>query len=148
MSDGDDPRGNDPARFAPANRRRLSGAALRTFLNLAAEWRLSRDEQLRILGFPAPSTYRGWSQRARAGVPLTLSVDTLMRISMVLGIYAGLRIICASPDEAMAWLRDRRSDPPFDGCSPINLMTEGSQERLLSVRRHLDALCADQTPLM
>lgn len=148
MSGGNDLRESDPARFAPANRRRLSGAALRTFLNLAAERRLSCDEQLSILGFPAPSTYRGWSQRARAGMPLTLSVDTLMRISMVLGIYAGLRFLCASPDEAIAWLRGGRSDPPFGGCSPIDLMTEGSQERLLTVRRHLDALCADQTTLM
>src|SRR3546814_1243839 len=74
------------SRFAPANRRRLSGAGLRTFLAIADLWSLTEEQRRLILGYPARSTYRGWVKKAREHRDITLSVDALMRISAILGI--------------------------------------------------------------
>ena len=74
-------------RFAGGNRRRLSGPGMRTFLAVADVWGLSEADRLRVLGFPGRSTYYGWVSRARAGQDLELSVDTLLRISAVLGFW-------------------------------------------------------------
>ncbi len=43
----------DPLRFAPANRRRLSGPALRTFLAIADLWKLNEGQRRLILGYPS-----------------------------------------------------------------------------------------------
>jgi hypothetical protein len=87
----------DQIRFAPANRKRLSGPGLRTFLNIADRWSLTHDQRRLILGSPSQSTYTGWCGRARRKQPLMLSVDVLMRISAVLGIHQALGVLF--PDE-------------------------------------------------
>ena len=46
----------DVSRFAPANRRRLSAPALRTFVTIADLWGLTEEQRLLVLGFPARST--------------------------------------------------------------------------------------------
>ena len=58
------------------------------------------------------------------------------------GAAVGLRTLS---NDAIARVLVARPVPVVT--SPTVLMTEGSQERLLSVRRHLDALCATQTVL-
>jgi hypothetical protein len=62
----------------PEVRRRMSGPAMRTFLNIAGAWNLSVDEQRALLGWPAPSTYHKY----KAGSVGTLSFDTLTRVSL------------------------------------------------------------------
>jgi hypothetical protein len=56
----------DKARFAPANRRRLSPPALRTFLAIADLWGLTEEQRLLVLGYPSRSTYHNWCKQARA----------------------------------------------------------------------------------
>lgn len=66
-------------------------------------------------------------------------MDELLRISVVLGIYKGLKIIFARDDEAVRWLRSPNSGPVFGGQTPLALITSGTQDALLLVRRYLDA---------
>src|SRR3546814_7030088 len=127
------------ARFAPANRRRLSGAGLRTFLAFADLWSLTEEQRRLILGYPARSTYRGWVKKAREHRDITLSVDALMRISAILGIYKGLRILFADDDEGVTWLRTPPDARILGGGPPIDLMISGTQDALLTVRRLIDA---------
>lgn len=89
------------ARFVRANRRRLSGPGLRTFLAIAALWGLTDEQRRLILGYPARSTYRAWVKKARKHRDITLSGDVLMRISAILGIYKGLRILFADDDKGV-----------------------------------------------
>src|SRR5262245_36146586 len=77
----------DQARFAPANRRRLSAPALRTFLAIADLWGLSEEERRLVLGYPSRSTYHHWAKLAREHRDITLDVDVLMRLSAVFGIH-------------------------------------------------------------
>src|SRR3954451_6739079 len=83
----------DQMRFEPANRRRLSAPGMRTFLALADLWRLTEQDRLRVLGYPARSTYHKWAKQAREHDDFTLDADVLTRISAILGIYGALRIL-------------------------------------------------------
>src|SRR5260370_18912021 len=83
----------DNSRFAPANRKRLSAPALRTFLAIADLWGLMEKERRLILGYPSRSTFHNWARIAREHGEITLDVDVLTRISAVLGIHRALGIL-------------------------------------------------------
>src|SRR5258708_8559030 len=83
----------DNSRFAPANRRRLSAPALRTFLAIADLWGLTDEQRLLILGYPSRSTYHNRGRQAPEHGAFPLHVDVLTRISAVLGIHQGLRVL-------------------------------------------------------
>lgn len=131
----------DIARFATANRRRLSGPGLRAFLAIADLWGLTEEQRRLILGYPARSTYHGWVKKARERRGITVNLDVLMRISAVLGIYKGLRILFADEDKGVEWLQRPHKARVFGGAPPIELVTSGTQDALMTVRRFVDAAC-------
>jgi hypothetical protein len=128
-----------PERFSPEHRKRLSGPGMRTFLAIANLWALNEDERRMILGMPARSTYHGWIKVARTHGLLSLDVDTLLRISIVLGVHLALGVLFATESEAVAWLRTPHAAPVFGGQPPLALVTCGTQDGLMSVRRFLSA---------
>ncbi len=119
----------------PEVRKRMSGPAMRTFLNIAAAWGLTVEEQRGLLGWPAASTFHKY----KAGDVGALSYDTLTRISLVIGIFKALHILY--PDAALAdrWVKLPNSNPLFGGAPALNLMVEGGVDGLYRVRRLLDA---------
>lgn len=129
----------DPSRFLPQNRRRLSAPGMRTFLAIADLWGLDESQRLLILGSPARSTFHKWARTAREHGEFTLDVDTLTRISAVLGIHQALGVLQASERDGVAWLRTPHKATIFGGRPPIDLLTSGTQDGLLTVRRFLDA---------
>lgn len=129
----------DAARFSPPNRRRLSGPGLRTFLAIADVWRLTEVERLLVLGGPSRSTFYGWVKAARDHQDVTLPTDTLIRISAVLGIHKSLRILFQTEHDGVEWLRGPHRSQPFGGQPPLALVTGGTQDGLMAVRRFLDA---------
>jgi len=131
--------GVDPAAADAAERRRLSGPAMRTFLNVAERWQLNEAQRLRLLGLPGRSTYYGWADRARRRAQLSLGLDVLLRISALLGVHRALRINFPSERDALAWLSAPNQGQLFGGQRPIDLLTSGTQDGLLAVRRYLDA---------
>ncbi|MEH2515329.1 hypothetical protein V1279_007448 [Bradyrhizobium sp. AZCC 1610] len=128
----------DNSRFAPANRRRLSAPALRTFLAIADLWGLTEEQRLLILGYPSRSTYHNWCKQAREHGAFTLDVDVLTRISAVLGIHQALGVLFPTEQLGVEWLRTPHNAVVFGGRPPVDLVTSGSQDGLLSVRRFLD----------
>ncbi len=135
----------DTARFAPTNRRRLSGPGLRTFLAIADRWDLTELERLLILGTPSRSTYFGWIKAARDHRELMLPTDTLIRISAILGIHQAMQILFAIDHEQAAWLKNPHRSQPFAGQPPIALIAGGTQDGLMAVRRFLGALRGGQS---
>jgi Protein of unknown function (DUF2384) len=122
-------------RAEPAIRRRLSGPALRAFLQVAKLWKLSVTEQRALLGWPAASTFHKY----KSGDHGTLAHDTLTRISLVLGIYKALQVLYPDQELADAWVRLPNSNPIFGGVPALTLMMDGGIDGLLQVRRLLDA---------
>lgn len=119
----------------PEVRKRMSGPAIRTFLNIAQAWGLSVEEQRGLLGWPPASTYHKY----KAGEVGTLSYDALTRISLVIGIYKALHILY--PDDALAdrWVKLPNSNPLFGGEPALALMIKAGVDGLYRVRRLLDA---------
>jgi len=68
-----------------------------------------------------------------------LPVDTLLRLSAVLAIHKNLRILFARAEDENAWLNSPNDAPVFAGQPPIDLVTNGTQDGLVLVRRYLDA---------
>ena len=129
----------DPTRFSPANRRRLSAPGLRTFLAIADLWGLTEEQRRLILGLPSRSTYQNWVRMVREHRDLTLDLDVLTRISAVLGIHQALGVLFGSERDGIAWLRGPHRATVFGGQPPLDLVTSGTQDGLLTVRRFLDA---------
>ena len=129
----------DVARFAPANRRRLSAPALRTFTAIADLWGLNEEQRRLILGYPSRSTYQNWCKQAREHGEITLDVDVLTRISVLLGIHQALGVLFADEHEGVHWLLRPHDAAVFGRHPPINLVTNGTQDGLMTVRRFLDA---------
>ena len=128
-----------PRDMGPSHRKRLSGPGLRSFLAIADLWGLSEKDRLAVLGQPSRSAYYGWVRKAQDGADLTLGVDVLLRISAVLGIHKALAILFLDPAEALRWLRGAHRGVPFAGQAPMALVTSGTQDGLLTLRRYLDA---------
>ncbi len=129
----------DASRFDRAHRRRLSGPALRSFLAIAELWVLNEPERLLILGLPSRSTYFAWIKAAREHHDVALATDTLIRISALLGIHNSLTILFKTEREGVEWLRGPHAAMPFGGQAPMALVTGGTQDGLMAVRRFLDA---------
>lgn len=124
----------EPASRAPSPRRQAE-AGLRAFLRISELWRLSVDEQIRLLGSPSRSTYFKWKKQGATSLPR----DVLERISYVLGIYKALQVLLPNERAADAWIRKPNSAPPFGGRSALDRMLSGNLADLYVVRQYLDA---------
>lgn len=134
----------DASRRATAYTAAHAGAALRWFdtMRRPEEWNLTIDEQIELLGGVKKRTFQNWKSQALQGEAVELSRDTLERLSLLLGIYKGLKIIAPAnrPDIARQWFNTANRDRPFNGQSPkAYLLARGSMEALYAVRRYLDA---------
>lgn len=131
----------DDTIFSVEKRREVSGPGLRTFVTLANLWKLNGDQPRKILGSPARSTYQNWVKTVQEHRDITLDYDVLVRISAVLGIYKALHILFDTEEQGVAWLRGPHKGRVFGKRPPLELMTSGTQDALLTTRRFLDAAC-------
>jgi len=122
------------AKDKAVDRRKLSGPALRTFFNIAALWQLTPDEQMKLLGLTAPSTFYKWKRNSNT----TLPRDTLERISYILGIYKALQILLPDEQAADQWIRKPNNAPIFGGRTALDRMLSGNVADLYVVRQYLD----------
>lgn len=119
----------------PKVRKQMSAPALRTFFSVAEVWQLDNEQQRALLGWPSPSTFYNY----KAGNGGLLSYDSLVRISLVLGIFKDLRILYPERGLADRWIKLPNNNPLFGGKPALVLMTEGGIDGLYQVRRLLDA---------
>lgn len=82
-------------------RGQLSPGAVRMFMKLADLWALAVDQRRALLGDISCPTYHNWN----SGKIGTLSRDQLERISLVLSIHKGLKLLFADEASAMRWLK-------------------------------------------
>ena len=119
-----------------AVRARLTPAAVDAMVRLAAIWRLSSAEICALMGDISERTWFRMKTGDWAGV---LSQDALTRVSALIGIFKGLRLLFSEPlsDE---WVRLPNKGPLYGGRRPLDAMIEGGIPAMLEVRRHIDAL--------
>lgn len=115
----------------------LSGAALRTFFNIAEAWKLTVEQQRDLLGAIPNSTFFKWKKDAGADA-VSLPKDTLERISYILGIFKSLQILLPRPEQADTWIKRENDAPLFGGKSALERMLSGNVSDLFVVRQYLD----------
>lgn len=115
------------------NPAKTAQVALSTFFNITQAWGVKADEQRVLLGSPASSTLFKWKK----GEVSKINVDTLERISYILGIYKALGILFTTREQADAWVNKRNRD--FNGETALAFMLRGKMANLSETRRYLDA---------
>ena len=113
----------------------VRGPGFRTFLFIADDWKLSKDERAGALGVDRAS-YERWTRRALSGAAVPLPLDVINRLSAVHAIYEAVEDL---PGKAVAadWLRKPNPAPSFGGRAPIALIASGDHDRMAVVRRHV-----------
>lgn len=119
----------------PEARRRLSAPAVALFLRTADVLDLKVEERLALLGGVSRQTYHNW----KSGKVASLTRDQLERISLVLGILKGLRLVFAEDQQGQRWMKAANTDVGFAGRAPLEIMTDDGLSGLHQVRRYLDA---------
>jgi hypothetical protein len=125
-----------PSLADPATRARLTPAGIDGFLKLAEIWRLTSAEACALLGDVSERTWFRMKKGERTGA---LSQDTLTRISALVGIFKGLRLLFSEPlsDE---WIRLPNKGPLYAGQRPLDVLIQSGIPKMVEVRRHVDAL--------
>ena len=117
-------------------------AALAWFAKVGPnEWSLTIKEQCVFLGGLKTRTYYRLKKAALSGQPVHLSRDVMERLSLLLGIYKGLRIITPNAPSCLAaeWFIGPNSNPAFRNQSMKDFVVErGTIDALYTVRRYID----------
>lgn len=116
-------------------REQLSGSAIKAFVKIASKWDLTESQARGLLGGIASSTFHAW--KSEPGKQ-KLSQDTLLRISLAIGIYKALHIYFGEK-WADRWVTLGNRASMFAGGAPVEYMIRQGQPGMLQVRRMLDA---------
>lgn len=119
----------------PATRRRLSPAALKGFLGIMEKWSLRDPDARHLLGGMSTGSFYALKKEPKIRM---LDQDTLMRISLILGIFKALNILY-SPKLADAWMTLPNTNPMFRGLTPLAYIVQRGQPGMVYVRQLLDA---------
>lgn len=119
----------------PKAREQLSGSAIKAFVKIAEKWGLAESQARGLLGGIASSTFHAWKSEPNKQ---KLTQDTLLRISLVIGIYKALHIYFGE-EWADRWVTLGNRGSMFAGTAPIEYMIRQGQPGMIQVRRMLDA---------
>src|SRR5260221_8932781 len=117
-----------------AERERLSPSALKAFFNIVDRWGVRDEDARALLGGLSNGPYYKWRKDPRR----TLDVDTLARISYLVGIFKALHILYGEK-LADEWVKLPNQNRVFGGRTPLEHMMLGGLPALGTVRRLLDA---------
>lgn len=118
---------------------KVGRAALEVFFNIAKKWSLTNEQQMCILGSIPKTTFYHWKKKAENKLDVTLSKDTLERISYVMGIFKALNILLPTEEAASLWIHKPNSAPLFNNLTALDKMLAGNVADLADIRRFLDA---------
>jgi bifunctional DNA-binding transcriptional regulator/antitoxin component of YhaV-PrlF toxin-antitoxin module len=116
-------------------KRRMSAAGLNAFFNIAQVWNLNIDQEMVLLGKPTRTTYLEWKKDPALA---QLNVDTLERLSYILGIYKMLQVLLPDSSSADNWIKKPNDAPLFSGKSALEKILSGKVSDLFLVRRYLE----------
>ncbi len=115
-------------------RQRLSAAAVTGFLQIMGRWRMKDPDARQLLGGISTGSYYGWKKQPKR----ILDQDTLIRISLLIGIFKALNILY-SEALADAWITLPNRNSMFRGSTPLAYMIQQGQPGMVHVRQLLDA---------
>lgn len=117
------------------DRKRLSPAAVKAFLRVADRWELNNAQASALLGVSAST----WDRIKGGKWDQPLSQDQLTRVSAIVGVLKGLRLLFAD-DMSIRWPKLPNRGPIFRRRAPIDAMIEDGIPTMLETRRLIDAV--------
>jgi hypothetical protein len=115
-------------------RERLSAPGLKAFFNIMGQWKVRDEDARALLG----GVTNGPFYEMKRNPERLLEPDRLTRISYLIGIYKGLRILHSDP-VANEWVHLPNRNPIFAGQTPLAYMVRGGLPAMQIVRRLVDA---------
>jgi hypothetical protein len=115
-------------------RERLSPSALRAFFNIMERWSVRDEDARTLLGGVSNGPYYQWKKEPER----TLDIDTLTRISFLIGIFKALNIAYGEK-LADEWIKLPNTNRIFAGQTPLAFLLSGGLPAFQVVRRLLDA---------
>ncbi|MCM2502793.1 MbcA/ParS/Xre antitoxin family protein [Aureimonas altamirensis] len=109
-----------------------AAASFRAAVRLFSRWGLT-DEQAALLLDMGLRSYRRWKTEG----PGRLGRDGKARLSNLMGIHKGLRLIFGESPRVYEWIK--APNAAFGGASALDVMLQGELTDLIRVRRYLDA---------
>jgi hypothetical protein len=119
---------------AGGGRERLSAPGLKAFFNIMGQWKVRDEDARALLG----GVTNGPFYEMKRNPERLLEPDRLTRISYLIGIYKGLRILHSDP-VANEWVHLPNRNPIFAGQTPLAYMVRGGLPAMQIVRRLVDA---------
>ena len=98
-------------------------------------WELRNADAAALFDVPLAT----WNRMKAGQFRGTLDRDKLMRASLIVGIFKGLRLLFNGPLEH-GWPGTKNTGPLYQGRSPVDFMIEGGIPAMMRVRDHVDAL--------
>jgi hypothetical protein len=123
-----------PDLAARGERERLSAPGLKGFFNIMGQWKVRDEDARALLG----GVTNGPFYEMKRNPERLLEPDRLTRISYLIGIYKGLRILHSDP-VANEWVHLPNRNPIFAGQTPLAYMVRGGLPAMQIVRRLVDA---------
>ncbi|QPZ91788.1 DUF2384 domain-containing protein [Thioclava electrotropha] len=113
------------------------GVVLKAYSRLTCAWGLSESEASGLIGIPEAV----WSGLKRSDGAPSLTEDQLLRLSASLGIYKALELYFVK-SLARSWMTRTNTGPLFLGARPVDVAIRGGLEKILEIRKYLDACLA------
>ena len=117
---------NDPQRIS---------TVVKAMVRVADAWSLKNAQASTLYDVPTAT----WSRMKAGSFKGNLDQDKMMRASLLIGIFKGLRLLFNGPLEK-GWPTQPNNGPVFLGQTPVEKMITGGIPSIMAVRRHIDAL--------
>lgn len=98
-------------------------------------WELRNSDAAALFDVPLAT----WNRMKAGQFRGSLDRDKLMRASLIVGIFKGLRLLFNGPLE-FGWPGAKNAGSPYQGRSPVEFMIDGGIPAMMRVRDHIDAL--------
>ena len=110
-------------------------AVIKAILRVADAWQLTNAEAAALFDVPIAT----WNRMKAGTFRGKLDQDKMMRASLLIGLFKGLRLLFNGPLETQ-WPKKANTGPLFGGRSPVEKMKAGGIPAMMAVRSHIDAL--------
>ncbi|WP_299736452.1 antitoxin Xre-like helix-turn-helix domain-containing protein [uncultured Roseobacter sp.] len=125
----------EPQAIAPLSDPQRISTVVKALVRVAEAWSLSNAQAASLFDVPTAT----WSRMKAGSFKGNLDQDKMMRASLLIGIFKGLRLLFHGPLEK-GWPKQPNTGPAFAGQSPVDKMIAGGIPAMMAVRRHIDAL--------
>lgn len=125
----------EPQAIVPLSDPERISAVVKALVRVADAWSLTNAEAASLFDVPTAT----WSRMKAGQFKGNLDQDKMMRASLLIGIFKGLRLLFNGPLEN-GWPKQPNNGAMFAGDAPVSKMICGGIPAMMAVRRHIDAL--------